>query len=134
LAVGGPRRDAADVDDDPGLNHMTMTYSDAVGHNGWEMKCHHPSHQEPRTCRRRLALAVKGRTAEQTKRMLLAWASWGASEPDREAHMETTWERVQAAHKDGTLPALRDIVPARFYLGVDGEIVEPRRAKRARPH
>jgi hypothetical protein len=132
VAAGGPPRDAADKDHDTGLNHLTMTFNSNTGHSGWEMKCHHPDHQQPRTCRKRLALAVKGRTADHTKRMLLTWASWGASEPDRQMHMDDIWQRVLTAHSDGTLPELVDIQPARSFLRIHGEVVQPARAKRAR--
>jgi hypothetical protein len=47
-------------------------------------------------------------------------------------HMDDIWQRVLTAHSDGTLPELVDIQPARSFLRIHGEVVQPARAKRAR--
>ena len=86
---------------------ITKVFNDGV-HVGWEIRCLHPAHQEFKQkrnkCRKNLRMEARGRTAEQTLRMLKTWIAWGASATSWKVHQTDVWERVEKAAAAGTLP------------------------------
>ena len=53
--------------------------------------------------------------------MLCAWLYFGADLTDRTAHFVDTWEKVQEAAMDGTLP--EEVPPVQEHGGVEDEDV-----------
>ena len=105
-----------------GLCYMTKTFK-AGAHNGLEMRCKHPDHQEPTACKKHLTLRGKGRSVEMTLQILLTWAAWGAHVPDHDAHFAGVWKDVEQAAKGGCLPS--KVLPPRSF----SEGPPPKRAR-----
>ena len=106
---------------DVGLNRLTPLRSKDGRFVGWEAGCNHPLHQFPNACRTNLRNEGKGRNEKTTRQMLCAWLDYGADLPDREAHFVDTWEKVEAAARNGTLP--EEVPPVQEYGGVEDEDV-----------
>ncbi len=89
-----------------GVHRLTPRFKDSE-HVGWEMTCRHAGHSLQRPCRLNRRSTGRGRTAEETLRMLQHWVVLGVLAGDGPAH-QALWTEVEEALGDGSLPDVID--------------------------
>ena len=92
-----------------GLNFMTPVFHKVSAKLiGWSVRCNHPDHRGPKKCRLSRNLTSKGRSADETVRMLKLWASIGYDLEDRQEHLDM-WDAVVDLRSSDELPMDDDI-------------------------